>query len=257
MTGRLRRLVAPLTGLVGFFGLWEAYVRLASVPAYQLPPPSRILRHIADNRDFYARNLCPTLGEAALGFLVALLAGLAIGAAMGHSRFTERAIAPIAVIVQVTPIVAIAPAIQIWLGFGLKPIVAITALVCVVPFTLNTVTGLRSVDPAALEVLESLAASDLEIFRRLRVPSALPNLLAAARINVGLALVGAVLGEIFVAGADRGLGYAINVAIARPGTLFDQLWGSIFVLGLLGGALVTAVTGLERRLVGWHSTGQF
>jgi NitT/TauT family transport system permease protein len=245
---------APVLGLMAFFGAWELIVRLLDIKVFVLPPPSRILNHLADDPGFYVEASWVTAREATAGFALALLVGVAVGSVMARSRRLERAILPIAVLVQVTPVIAYAPAFVIWLGFGLKPIIVVTALVCVVPFVLNTVTGLRSVDPAALEVLESVAAKEWEIFARLRLPSALPHLFAAARTAVGLALIGAVLGEWFANG--DGLGRAIKQAQARPALLFDQIWGSIFVLGFLGGAVTVALSVLERRVLRWHTSNR-
>ncbi len=244
---------APVLGLLGFFGAWEAFVRLFDVRPFVLPGPWRIVRHMTEHPDFYLRNAWPTIVTATAGFLIAFVAGFAIGAAMAHSSFVERAVLPIAVLIQVTPIIAYAPAFVIWLRFGARPIIAITSLVSIVPFALNTMTGLRSIDLLALEVLESAAASRHEIFWKLRAPSALPMLFSAARISVGLALVGAVIGEFF-AGVSEGLGHAIRVAQNNAALLLDQMWGSIFTLGLLGALGTLAVTSLERRLVRWHAS---
>jgi NitT/TauT family transport system permease protein len=168
---------------------------------------------------------------------------------MTYSRTLERAVQPVAVLVQVTPIIAYAPAFVIWLGAGLKPIIAITALVCFVPFLFNAVAGLRSIDPATHELLRSVNASGREIFWRLRLPHALPYLFAAARIAVGLALIGAVLGEWFAL-VDVGLGVAIRKALNFNDV--DQLWGSILVLGFMGGAVLLVLSLLERVALHWH-----
>ena len=170
---------------------------------------------------------------------------------MAHNRFIEQAVLPVAVLIQVTPIIAYAPAVVIWLGFGLKPILLITSLVCFVPFLFNAVTGFRSVEPAAHELLRSVNASRREVFLRLRVPSALPYLFSAARIAVGLALIGAVLGEFF-AGVSSGLGYAVKVAQNR--NLALQLWGSIYVLAFLGAVAITFISLAERVALRWHSS---
>jgi NitT/TauT family transport system permease protein len=158
-------------------------------------------------------------------------------------------VTPLAVLIQVTPLIAYAPALVIWLGFGLKPILVGTALVCFVPFLFNAVTGFRSIDPATHELLRSVDASKREVFVRLRVPHSLPYLFSAGRIAIGLALIGAVLTEFF-AGVDQGLGWAIKVAQARNLTL--QLWGSIFVLAFLGGVAMVLLGLLERSVLRWH-----
>ena len=165
-----RHLVAPVVGLAAFFGLWGLVVRVFDIPAFELPAPWRILQALADDPGFYARNAWVTGREALAGFALALLLALVAGTAMTYSTFLERAVQPVAVLIQVTPIVAYAPAFVIWLGPGQKPILAITTLVCFVPFLFNAVTGLRSVDPATHELLRSVDANDREIFWRLRAP---------------------------------------------------------------------------------------
>ena len=245
----LRSLIAPVVGLASFFVLWQLAVVVFDIPAFELPPPSRILEAIADDPSFYLRNAWVTGREATLGFALALLLALLAGTVMTYSSFLERAVQPVAVLVQVTPIIAYAPAFVIWLGAGIKPIIAITTLVCFVPFLFNAVAGLRSVDPATLEVLRSVNANGREIFWRLRLPHALPFLFAAARIAVGLALIGAVLGEWFAL-VDEGLGVAIRKALNFNDV--DQLWGSILVLGFLGGSMLLVLSLAERVALHWH-----
>ena len=173
------------------------------IPQFELPAPSAILRHIASDPEFYITNARVTLWEAFLGFWLGLFGALAVATVMAHSRFVEQAVTPLAVLVQVTPLIAYAPALVIWLGFGLKPILVGTALVCFVPFLFNAVVGFRSIDPATHELLRSVDASKREVFVRLRVPHALPYLFSAARIAVGLALIGAVLTEFFAGVTQR------------------------------------------------------
>ena len=249
MNQRARNLVAPIVGLVAFFGLWGLAIRVFDIPAFELPSPSRILQALADDPGFYARNAWVTGREALLGFALALLLALVAGTVMTYSLFLERAVYPVAVLIQVTPIIAYAPAFVIWLGAGLKPILAITTLVCFVPFLFNAVTGLRSVDPATHELLRSVNANGREIFWRLRLPHALPYLFAAARIAVGLALIGAVLGEWFAL-VSEGLGVAIRKALNFNDV--DQLWASILTLGFLGGAALLLLSAAERVALHWH-----
>jgi NitT/TauT family transport system permease protein len=255
---RRRRLLlslAPVVGVVGFLATWQLLVAVFDIQRYVLPAPLDILRHIAGDPGFYVRNARTTLWEAFLGFAIAAVLALVAATIMAHSRFIERAGLPLAVLVQVTPIIAYAPAIVVWLGFGLKPILLITSLVCFVPFLINAIAGLRSVDPGLLELARSVDASRAVIFWRLRMPSSLPYLFSAARIAVGLALIGAVLGEFF-AGSTAGLGYAVKVAQARPIQLLDQLWGSIFVLGFLGSVATMLIAGLERLTLHWHQSSR-
>jgi NitT/TauT family transport system permease protein len=247
---------APVLGVVAFFGVWEAMVRLRDVATYVLPAPSRIVGEIADRPGFYWDQSVPTMREAAIGFALALLAALPLGTVMALSRFAEQATWPLLVLVQVTPVVAYAPAMVVWFGFGSTPILVVTVLVCVVPLVLATVTGLRSVDPAALELLRSVHASRREEFVTLRLPSALPHLFTGARVSVSLALVGALLGELF-AGVTEGLGYTIRRAQASLIANVLPLWACVFVLAVIGTTAFALLAGLERVLLRWHSSQQF
>ena len=242
---------APLLGISLFLLGWQAYIKIFDVPQYELPSPSDILSHLFSDLSFYWDNARITLWEAFLGFTVAFVVAMLLASILAHSRFLERLSTPIVVLAQVTPLIAYAPAIVIKFGFGLKPIVIMTAIVCGVPFLLNAVTGLRSVDPNLLELARSVDANWWEIYVRLRLPSALPNLFVAARVAVGLALLGAVLGEFF-AGVNAGLGYAVKVAQNRNLPL--QLWASVYVLAALGAAAIVLISVLERLVLHWHAS---
>jgi NitT/TauT family transport system permease protein len=242
---------APVLGLTLFLLGWQAFVKVFDIPQYELPSPSSILGHLFSDPSFYWDNARTTLWEAFLGFTVAFLVAMVIASILAHSRFLERLSTPIVVLAQVTPLIAYVPAIVIWFGFGLKPIVIMTAIVCGVPFLLNAVTGLRSVDPSLLELARSVNANRWEIYVRLRLPSALPNVFVAARVAVGLALLGAVLGEFF-AGVSSGLGYAVKVAQNRNLPL--QLWASVYVLAALGAAAIILISAVERLVLHWHAS---
>lgn len=243
------RYLAPVLGLAVLFGGWELYVRLADLSPITLPPPSRIIRHLAAEPTFYIRNGWITLSEALLGFFIALLVALVVAAMMAHWRFAERATMPVIVLIQSTPVAVLAPVFLLWFGFSPTPKVLVAALFAFVPFVANALTGFRSVDSDTLEVLRSVDASSWEILWRLRMRYAMPALFAAARICVGLALVGAVIGELY-GGSTEGLGYQARTAQAR--SLVDQLWGSVLSLALVGIVLTLLVMMLERRLLRWH-----
>jgi NitT/TauT family transport system permease protein len=252
LTRTLLRLAAPVIGLLAFFLIWQYGVKLFDIKKFVLPRPSDILSSINGDKSFYLRNARTTIWEAFLGAAIAFVLAMIGATLMAHSRFIERAVTPIALLVQVTPIVAYSPAIVAWQGFGLHSIVVVTSLVCFVPFLVNGVSGMRSVDPGLIELARSVDASRREVFVRLRLPSALPHLFSAARIAVGLALIGAVLGE-FYAGSTSGLGNAVRVAQNRA-TLRGQLWGAIYVLGFIGAAATLLVNLAERLTLRWHSS---
>lgn len=245
------RYLAPVFGLALLFGGWEVYVRVANVTPLTLPAPSRVLGHVFDYPSFYASNGWVTLREALIGYFMALATALVVATLMAHSRFAERATMPVIVLIQSTPVVVLAPVFLLWFGFSPMPKILVAALFTFVPFVANAHTGLRSVDRDTLEVMRSVNASRREILWHLRLPHALPALFAAARICVSLALVGAVVGELY-GGSTRGLGYQARIAQSR--SLVDQLWGSVFTLAFIGIALTLAVMALERRLLRWHES---
>jgi NitT/TauT family transport system permease protein len=246
--------IAPALGLTILFVGWELYVRIFDVRKLILPKPSEIVRHVVDNWEFYLEQSWITVQEAAWGFFGALLVAGVVAAAMVHSRIVERATMPVIVLLQSVPVAAIAPVFLIWFGFRSMAAKALVAgLFAFVPFVANAFAGFRAIDAHTHELMRSVHASRAAIFLRLRVPTSLPYMFAAARICVGLALVGAVIGELYT-GSVGGLGY--QVATPQRRSLMDQLWGSIFVLAFIGVVTVLGVMLLERRLLRWH-TSQF
>ena len=248
---RLAHLVSPLVGLIALFGGWELYVRASGVSPLTLPAPSRVLRHLAAEPTFYLRNGWVTLSEALIGFFIALAVALVVAVIMAHWRFAERATIPIIVLIQSTPVAVLAPVFLLWFGFSPTPKILVAALFAFVPFVSNALTGLRSIERDTLEVLRSVDAGRWEILWHLRLPHALPSLFSAARICVGLALVGAVIGELY-GGSTQGLGYQARIAQSR--SLVDQLWGSVLSLALMGIVLTLLVMALERRVLKWHTS---
>ena len=230
--------------------VWEAGIALTGTPVYLLPAPSAVAVRVSAAPGYFLGQGAVTLAEALGGFLLGTGAALTAATVMAHSRTVERALLPLAVLVKVTPIVAVAPLFVIWFGFGVMPKVLIAALITFFPALVNGVTGLRAVDPGALDFLRSVSASRREVFLTLRVPSAMPYLFAAFRVSIPLSVIGAVVGEWF--SADRGLGAVIIVAHANLDT--PTLFGAIFTLAVMGIGLSLAVSALERRVLFWHES---
>ena len=226
----------------------EAWTRALDVPGYLVPAPSDVLARIVTEWPFFLREAGITVAEASGGFVVGTAVAFAIAAAMVRSRMLERTLFPLAILVKLTPIVAVAPLFTLWFGFGSAPKVAIAALITFFPMVVNAFVGLRSADPQEVAFLETLGASRAEIFRHLRVPSALPYLFSGARISVNLALIGAVIGE--WTGADRGLGRVILVANANLD--LATLFAAVLLLAVIGIAANAVVGASERRVLHWH-----
>ena len=248
--GLARVVLPPLLAAALALALWELWVRARDVQAYLAPAPSAVARALADDPSRYIEagsvSLLHALGGLALGAGAAFL----LAVVMAHSRPLERALYPLALLVKVTPVVAVAPLLLIWFGFNAWPKVVVAGLITFFPMLVNAVTGLRSVDPAAHDFLRALDASRWQVLWKLRLPASLPYVLAALRISVPLSLIGAVVAEWFA--ADSGVGQIIVIANAELDT--PVLFAAIFVLGTLGVALTGAVALIERRVLFWHES---
>jgi NitT/TauT family transport system permease protein len=243
-------LLPPAVALLAVAGVWESWVRLRDVPEYLVPAPSAVVLRMAQDPVFFVHEGLITLEGALLGFGLGSAVAITLAVIMAHSRLLEKSIFPLAILVKVTPIVAIAPLLAIWFGFGLVPKVFIAGLIVFFPVMVNGLLGFRSVNPAALELLQSLAASRLEVFLKLRVPSALPYLFAAFKVSIPLSVIGAVVAEWF--SGERGLGRVIQVA--NNNLDLDTAFGAVFTLAIMGIGLYLLTAALERRLLFWHES---
>jgi NitT/TauT family transport system permease protein len=250
----LRRTAASvlpaLIAITLVFAAWEAWVELKDIKAYLVPAPSAVFVRLYDDPWFFAEEGLHTLEAALLGFLVGGGIAIALATVMSQARVLERSIFPLAILVKVTPIVAIAPLLTIWFGFGLMPKVFIAALIVFFPIMVNALIGFRSVNPNSLALFESLAASRFEVFWRLRLPSSLPYLFAAFRFSIPLSVIGAVVAEWF--SGDRGLGSVIY--IANNNLDMDTAFAGVFTLAILGVGLFVLTTIVERRVLFWHES---
>jgi NitT/TauT family transport system permease protein len=239
----------PLAVMLVVLGLaWQLGARLWP---YLLPPLQSVLASLAANATYYLRSASITLGEALAGLAIGLAVGCALAVLISELPLARRAIMPVAVVANVTPLVAVAPALVVAFGFGPAPKVILTALICFFPILINAATGLRSVPAQILQVYQSVAASRLEVLLYLRMPSALPFLFAALRIVFPLSVIGAVVAELTAAGSAGGLGTV--VAVASSTNHLDVEYAAIFVLAAMGTLLLLAVTLIERRALRWYN----
>lgn len=243
---RHERVVALLL-FASLIGVWEAAARLLDLSALVLPPPTRVAQSLWQG--LLSGYLWPHLLATVVSLMLGLLAGCAIGFGAGvllaEVPALRRLLMPYVVVSQVVPKLALMPLFIVWFGFGLAPVAVIIALICFFPLLENTMTGLRQVPAARLDLFRILGATRLQILMRLKLPTGLPSILAGFRMAVVLALVGAVVGEFI--GASRGLGALI---IAAQGTMDTSLMFAVLVLiSLLGLALYQFAVWVERRLL--------
>lgn len=219
---------------------------------YLLPPLPSIGRSLSDNLGYYLKNAGITLGEAAAGLAISFVAAFVLAVLISEVPVVRRAVMPIAVVLNVTPVVAIAPALVVAFGFGPAPKLIITALICFFPILINTSTGLRSVPQQVLQVYRTMNASRLEMLAYVRVPNALPYLFAALRIVSPLSVIGAVVAELSASGSTGGLGTVISTASSMNN--LAVVYAAIFVLAVMGVLVMLVITLVERRALHWHES---
>ena len=240
----------PLVVMLGILaGLWQWGAR--QLP-YLLPPLSEVGSSLSGNFGYYVHNALVTLGEATAGLGMGFVGAFVLAVLTSELPLVRRAVMPIAVVLNVTPLVAIAPALVVAFGFGAMPKLIITGLICFFPILINTATGLRSVPQQVLQVYRTMDASRVELLWHVRVPNALPYLFAALRIVFPLSIIGAVVAEMSASGSTGGLGTAISVASSM--NQLPVVYASILVLAVMGVLLLLAVTVVERRVLHWHDS---
>jgi len=252
---RLWRIVAPLAVGAFFLALWEVVVRAENIPPYILPGPLAIAASLWTDGPSLLGSLLVTLRVTLAALAAAAILGGAIAVLFSLSRILELSLFPYAVILQVTPIVAIAPLIIIWVHEPFLALLVCAWIVAFFPVVANTTVGLNSVDRNLLALFRLYGASQVQVLRYLKLPTALPYFLAGLRISGGLALIGAVVAE-FVAGtggAETGLAFRILEAGYR--LAIPRLFAALFLLSLTGIVIYLILDGLSRLLLRhWHES---
>lgn len=239
----------PVSIVLALF-LWHLLTRWTGLPAFILPSPLQVVERFgrAVQDGSLLRHTLVTLSEVLLGLAAGSLAAMLFGYALARSRTLERLLSPYLVASQAIPVVAIAPLLVIWFGPGMFSKVLICALIVFFPVLVNTMVGLRAVPENLRDLMRALKANRLQMLRFLEIPAALPVFLGGLRIGATLAVIGAVVGE-FV-GADRGLGFLINVARGQYDTAL--VFVAVFTLVVMALSLYGLVVLAELRLLRWQ-----
>jgi len=248
--------IIPLALGVAVLGCWEAAVRIEDIPPYVLPAPSAVWAAFVENFASLMASLWTTLRITIEAFVLAVLGGVALAILFSQSRIVETALYPYAVMLQVTPIVAIAPLVLIWVGFERihLALLILAWLVAFFPILSNTTLGLRSASHDLIDLFRLYRASRWQILIRLQLPTALPYLLSAMKVSGGLALIGAVVAE-FVAGSGTATGLAWRIVEAGNRLQIAKMFAALGLLSALGIAIFFALTLLEWALLHrWHES---
>lgn len=255
MTRSANNLFPALLGLL-VLASWQAAVRHYGVPAYVLPAPSDIAEALWQNWSSLLWSLWTTLRVTLEAFALAVVGGVALALLFSLSKSIESALYPYAVILQVTPVVAIAPLILIWVGYERieLALVIVAWIVAFFPILANTTLGLRSADHNLIDLFRLYGASRWQILRGVQLPSALPYLLGAMKISGGLALIGAVVAE-FVAGSGTATGLAWRIIEAGNRLEIAKMFAALGLLAALGVAIFGALSAIEWLVLHrWHES---
>ena len=249
--GALRRILPALVIVAVGLAVWQWFVTAAQVRPQVLPSPVRVLTEgWAHRADIWAHTV-PTLQVTAVGFGVSLALGWAVAIAVDFSPWLRRALTPLLVASQTIPVIAIAPLMIIWFGFGLLPKVLVIALVTFFPVTIGLIEGFAATDRAATDLLRSMGASRWARFRYVRLPGALPRFFTALRIGIAYAVTGAIFAE--YVGATAGLGIYMN--LQKNSFRTDLVLAAVAVTALLSVALYLLTHLVERLVVPWTHRG--
>jgi NitT/TauT family transport system permease protein len=255
-TSLLVRIGVPLLLGILFIAGWEFLVRYLAVPKIVLPPPSMILDSLLQDPQGLAASLWNTLKITLLAFLVAVAVGAGFAVLFAQSRLFEISLFPYAVILQVTPIVSIAPFILIWVGLDHveRALLILATIVAFFPILSNTTLGLKSVDHNLHDLFDLYRASRWQRLWHLQFPTALPYLLGGMKISGGLALIGAVVAE-FVAGSGTGTGLAWRIVESANRLNIPRMFAALFLLSVLGILVFFGLSAIERCLLRkWHES---
>jgi len=250
VSDRYRSYLFVPPALLLFLCFWQLVVSLGSYPTFILPAPTVVFRKfvLALSDGTLLHHAWATLREVFMGLGLGLVVATLLGYVFAKSEPLERLLSPYIVASQSIPIVALAPLLVIWFGFGLLSKVIVCALTVFFPVLINTIVGIRSVDENLVDLMRSYGASRLQMFTTLEIPAALPVLLGGLKIGVTLSVIGAVVGE-FVA-ADEGLGFLVNLSRG----LFDtpMMFVALFTLVIIALSLYGGVALFENRLLSWR-----
>jgi NitT/TauT family transport system permease protein len=233
---------------VVLFAVWEVGVRVFGVATYLLPPPSLIWTEFSGRWEHVLRNTWVTTEEIVAGYVAAVVVSIPMAIGIAYSRVVERTIYPLIVFLQIVPKIAIAPLFIIWFGFGFTPKLLLVFLLSFFPIVVAAIAGFKSIDEETMELARSTGASEWMIFRKIRLPHAMPSIFTGLKVAAALSSTAAVVAE-FVA-SDKGLGYLLlqyNGDLETP-----MVFATIIVLSVVGLIVYYLVELIEKLAIPWH-----
>ncbi len=244
---RLSRGIPPLVIVLSVLFFWEISVWIWAIPNWLLPSPSSIGYALYDKAELIAGHTIVTLEEVIIGFAIAVISGILLASCIVLSKTLERALYPFVIASQTVPIIVIAPMLLVWIGYGLTPKVIVVALISFFPIVVNTVDGMKSIDPDMERMMRTMGAGRWITFRKVQVPTSIPHMFSGFRVAVAMSVIGAVIGE--WVGSSEGLGYLM--IRSKPQFHTELVFAAIVILSIMGVALFVLVGVVERMVVPW------
>jgi NitT/TauT family transport system permease protein len=242
---------APWLWAIGLFVLWEGSVQVFDIPVIILPAPSDIWAATVKYWSPIWKNSVQTLYTTVVGFIMAVVGGMALGLAIGWSRSIYAGLYPIMIGFNSIPKVAVVPILVIWFGIGTIPAVLTAFLIAFFPIVVNVATGLATIEPEMEDVLRALGAKKHDIMLKVGIPRAMPYLFGSMKVAITLAFVGSVISESIA--ANSGLGYMMQLAQSQFNV--PLVWAGLVALAVLGIIMYALMAWLEMRMTGWAHRG--
>lgn len=245
----IKNKIVPLTFFAGLLLIWEFVVEKAYIPKYILPSPSDVISVLIQILPALQLHIYTTLQEALLGLLLAIIFALMLAVVMDNVPVVQKALYPLVVVSQTIPIIALAPLFVIWFGFGILPKIIVVVLVCFFPILISLLEGLNSVDIEMLNLLKSMGANRIQIFKLVKFPASLVSFFSGLRIAATYSIMGAVIGEWL--GGENGLGvYMIRV---KHSYALDKVFAIIAIIVLLSLLIFKVIALIQKVLMPWNN----
>lgn len=245
----MHTIVVPLTTFILFLMIWELIVELFNISSLILPAPTDVLIKLYEQAPYLFKQSSITLAESVFGFLLGCSMAIALAILFQYSKTLNKAFYPYAIAIKAIPLVALAPVVVLWFGTGLASKIILAAIISFFPILVNTIQGLNSTEPEAVDLLETLSATKTDILFKLRLPTALPFIFTGMKVSSTFAVVGAVVAE-FV-GANSGIGYVVKSSSYYLDT--DLTFAAIFMAASIGLLFFGVIAQLEKKVIFWNS----
>jgi NitT/TauT family transport system permease protein len=228
--------------------VWQVLCKATGVRPYIFPAPTDVFRELVTGSSFLVWHTLYTMAATLVGFIISVILGIILSIGIVYSRLLDRTLFTSLVATNAVPKVAVAPLFILWIGIGIESKIVIAVLVSIFPMVVDSVVGLRSVDPGLLDLARAYRGSMIQTFWKIRLPNALPSIFAGMKVAISLSLVGTIVGE-FV-GSNWGLGFVILQSQGQYNTA--RVFAAILILAVLGTLLFQAIDWVERRVIPWH-----